>query len=138
MNLSGQGVVPLMRKFKVKPEDLLVIHDDLDLSFGGIRLRPGGSAGGHRGVQSIIDQLQTRNFPRLRVGIDRPPEGEDAAEYVLHPFPWDNRETLDEMLELAVAAVRVWVAEGIETAMNRSNKRRSQKSDPQDCGIPDR
>jgi len=122
MNSSGLAVRPIMRKWDVAPASLLVISDDLDLPFGSIRLRPGGSAGGHRGIQSIIDNLGTHHFPRLRIGIGRPPEDEDAVSYVLSPFPRDDRERLAEILEDAAAAAACWVAEGIDAAMNRYNR----------------
>ena len=125
MNLSGQAVRPLLRRFNLSPDDLLVVCDDLDLPFGAIRLRAAGSAGGHRGVQSIIDHLGTQEFARLRIGIGRPPEGEeeDAVAYVLSPVPWDLRQQWDEVLDQAAAAAQAWVSLGLETAMNRFNKR---------------
>lgn len=122
MNSSGLAVRPVMRKWSVPPASLLVISDDLDLPFGSIRLRPGGSAGGHRGIQSIIDSLGTQHFPRLRIGIGRPPEGVDPASYVLSPFPQDDRERLAEILEDAAAAAACWVTDGIDAAMNRYNR----------------
>jgi PTH1 family peptidyl-tRNA hydrolase len=124
MNLSGQAVRTLLRRFNLDPADLLVVHDDLDLSFGAIRLRAEGGAGGHRGVQSIIDELGTRGFARLRIGIGRPPEGEDAVEYVLGRVAWDLRQQWDEVLEQAAAAAQGWVSLGLETAMNRFNTTR--------------
>jgi PTH1 family peptidyl-tRNA hydrolase len=123
MNLSGQAVRPLLRRFHLSPDALLVVCDDLDLSFGAIRLRAAGSAGGHRGVQSIIDQLGSQEFARLRIGIGRPPEGDDTVPYVLSPVAWDLRQQWDEVLDKAVAAAQAWVSLGTEVAMNRFNKR---------------
>jgi PTH1 family peptidyl-tRNA hydrolase len=124
MNLSGQAVRPLLRRYNLAPADLLVIHDDLDLPFGAIRLRAAGSAGGHRGVQSIIDDLGTQEFARLRIGIGHPPEGEDAVAYVLGLVPWDLRQQWGGVLEQAVAAAQGWASLGLETAMNRFNTNR--------------
>lgn len=122
MNSSGRAVRPVLRKWGIAPDSLLVISDDLDLPFGAIRLRPGGGAGGHRGIQSVIDSLGTHQFPRLRIGIGRPPDGMDAADYVLSPFSSDQRERLEEILNVATAAAVCWVTDGIEAAMNRYNR----------------
>ena len=124
MNLSGQAVRQLLRRFNLAPADLLVVHDDLDLPFGAIRLRAEGSAGGHRGVQSIIDELGTREFARLRIGIGRPQEGEDTVDYVLGLVSWDLRPQWDEVLAQASAAAKGWASLGLETAMNRFNTNR--------------
>lgn len=122
MNLSGHAVKPLMKKYGMTPDRLLVISDDLDLPFGTLRLRPGGGAGGQKGVQSIIDNLGTREFARLRIGIGRPPEGCDPADYVLSPFPFEDRERLELVLEQAREAALCWLSRGIEEAMNRYNR----------------
>ncbi|HBG23320.1 MAG: aminoacyl-tRNA hydrolase [Syntrophaceticus sp.] len=122
MNLSGKAVRPLLRQTGLLPRDLLAIHDDMDLPSGKIRLRPGGgSAGGHRGVQSIIDHLQSRDFARLRIGVGRPPEGEDPAEYVLQPIPYEERTAFDALWKQAGDAASSWAVQGIETAMNKHN-----------------
>jgi PTH1 family peptidyl-tRNA hydrolase len=121
MNRSGEAVRPLLRRLRLAPADLLVVCDDLDLPFGAIRLRAAGSAGGHRGVQSIIDQLGTQEFPRLRVGIGRPPEGEDPVSYVLGLIPRNDRQQLDQALDQAAAAARTWVTAGLEATMNSFN-----------------
>ncbi len=120
MNLSGQAIRPLLRQLSLSPEDLLVVYDDLDLPPGEIRMRPGGGAGGHKGVRSVIDHLGTRDFPRLRIGIGRPWDG-DSVNYVLEPFPWEDREFYDDLWKTAGMAARCWVAEGIQTAMNKFN-----------------
>jgi PTH1 family peptidyl-tRNA hydrolase len=123
MNLSGEAVEALLSYWNLDPEDMLVIHDDLDLPVGSIRLRPGGGSGGHKGVQSIIDCLQCQSFARLRIGIGRPPAGEDVVEYVLKPFSLEERSALEDVWELAADAACCWVKMGIETAMNRYNRR---------------
>lgn len=121
MNLSGQAVSSLLRYYKLSLEQLLVIHDDLDLPFGTLRLRPGGGPGGQKGLASIIEQVGTQNFPRLRIGIGRPPGQMDAAAYVLQNFRGDDLEELPFVLRKATEAVEMFVAEGIEAAMNAYN-----------------
>jgi PTH1 family peptidyl-tRNA hydrolase len=122
MNLSGKAIQPLLRQLGLQPQDLLVIHDDLDLPSGSIRLRPGGGSGGHKGVQSIIDHLGSRDFARLRIGIGRPAEGADPVDYVLEPFPWEERPFFEDVWMLAGDAARCWASHGIQTAMNKYNR----------------
>ena len=121
MNESGRAVVPLVRFYKVRLEHLLVVYDDLDLPLGTLRLRPGGGSGGHKGMRSIIEHLGTQDFPRLRIGIGRPPGRMDPAAYVLQDFSADEKSLLEETLERAVVAIEAWLREGIDTAMNRCN-----------------
>ena len=120
MNLSGEAVERLARFYKLPPQGILVIYDDLDLPLGRIRLRPEGGSGGHKGMKSIIEHLGTGGFPRLRVGIGRPTRG-DPVDYVLSDFAPDERMTIEETYERAISAVELWLAEGIEAAMNRYN-----------------
>ncbi|MDQ7843896.1 MAG: aminoacyl-tRNA hydrolase [Armatimonadota bacterium] len=121
VNVSGAAVLELCRRHRVDVQDIIVVADDLDLPLGRIRLRPGGSAGGHNGLKSIIEALGTTNFPRLRVGIGRPPEGVDPADYVLARFRPEEQPVVDEVLERAAQALEVAVTEGIPAAMNRFN-----------------
>ncbi|WP_299024252.1 aminoacyl-tRNA hydrolase [uncultured Thermanaerothrix sp.] len=121
MNLSGEAVGSLVRYYKIPLAHLLVIHDDLDLPFGVIRLRPGGGAGGHKGLLSIMDRLGTQNFPRLRFGIGRPPGKMDPADYVLQDFGANEQPTLELLIDRAVQAIHVFVTEGLDAAMNRFN-----------------
>jgi PTH1 family peptidyl-tRNA hydrolase len=121
MNDSGQAVAPLMRFYKIPNEKLLVVHDDLDLPFGTLRLRPRGGAGGQRGMGSIMAKLDTQDFARLRVGIGRPPGRMDPRDYVLHDFDAEEEAILPEVLDHAVDAIRRFVAAGIEQAMNDFN-----------------
>lgn len=121
MNESGRAVVPLARFYKVPPERLLVVYDDLDLPPGTLRLRPEGGSGGHKGVRSIIEQLGEQGFPRLRIGIGRPPEQMDPVDYVLQDFSAEETPLIEETLGRAVAAIETWLAEGIEMAMSRHN-----------------
>lgn len=121
MNLSGQAVSSLVRFYKVTLENLLVIYDDVDLPLGTLRLRPGGGAGGHKGMQSIIQQLGTLDFPRLRLGIGRPTGKKSAASYVLKDFSTDENEFLPVILDQGVDAALTFVTDGIDIAMNNYN-----------------
>ena len=121
MNNSGQSVAPLARFYKIPLEQILVVHDDLDLPLGSLRLRPLGGTGGQKGMESIVNKLGTREFPRLRVGIGRPPGRMDPADYVLHDFDPSQQDLLPEVLGRAVDAIRMFVLEGIEPAMNVYN-----------------
>jgi peptidyl-tRNA hydrolase, PTH1 family len=121
MNDSGQAVASLLRFYKIPLEHLMVVHDDLDLPFGTLRLRPGGGTGGQRGMESIVSRLGTRDFPRLRFGIGRPPGRMDPKDYVLHDFDPQQAAFLPEMLHTAVAAIRAFLTDGIQRAMNDFN-----------------
>jgi PTH1 family peptidyl-tRNA hydrolase len=122
MNLSGGAVSRVSRSFEVSPEDILVVYDDLDLPLGRLRLRPEGGSGGHRGMRSIIDQLGTRSFARLRVGIDRPPGQVNPADYVLEAFTGDEEAIVAEAIRQAVAAIECCLEEGLVVAMDRFNR----------------
>ncbi len=122
MNDSGQAVGPLVRWHKLDPQQqLLVIYDDLDLPFGTIRIRADGSAGGQNGMKSIITHLGTNVFPRLRVGIGRPPEGWDTRDYVLGNWSRAETEQLPDLYGRVADAVETFVREGLLAAMNRYN-----------------
>lgn len=121
MNLSGQAVGGLLNYYKVPLGNLLVAYDDVDLPLGTLRLRPGGGSAGQKGMQSIIERLGSQDFPRLRIGIDRPPGRMDAAAYVLQDFSRQQVEFLTPVLERAVDAVLVFVTQGLEAAMNQFN-----------------
>jgi len=120
MNLSGRSVGQALRFYKLEPADVLVVCDDLSLPLGKLRLRPGGSDGGQKGLRDIIAHLGTDGFPRLRIGIGE--RGEvDAADFVLSRFRSAERPIIDDALILATQAVAVWVAQGLDAAMNRFN-----------------
>ncbi len=121
MNLSGESVAPLARFYQVDPADMLVIHDDLDLESGKLRLRPGGSSGGQNGIKSIIEKLGTQEFGRARVGIGRPPGRMDPAAWVLQDFGPAEHELFAPLRERVVDAVEAWLFEGMTAAMNRFN-----------------
>jgi len=99
MNNSGEAVVELMHFYKINPDEILAIHDDLDLPLGSIRLRVGGSSGGHNGVESIIQHIGTDDFKRVRLGINRPPTNIPAEDYVLQPFPESDQGVVDEVID---------------------------------------
>lgn len=129
MNLSGRAVGRLQRAHSVPAECLLVVYDDLDLPLGRLRLRPEGGSGGHKGMRSIQEVVGTQSFPRLRVGIDRPPGGVDPADYVLQPFAAADRPLLDAAIDRAVAAIACWLTEGVTVAMDRFNQPLLEESD---------
>jgi peptidyl-tRNA hydrolase, PTH1 family len=122
MNHSGESVKALLGHFGLAPEDLIVIHDDLDLPFGRIRIRPTGGAGGHRGVLSIMESLAAGQFYRVRVGIGRPPDGVDAVDFVLENFTLQEVDPLDELISRASEAVVSLLREGERRAMEQYNR----------------
>lgn len=121
MNLSGHSVQGLAHFYKLPLENLLVAHDDLDLPFGTIRLRPGGGPGGQKGVASAIESLGTKDFVRLRLGIGRPPGRMDPAAYVLQDFSRDEMKELSAILDRAADAALEFVVNGLDKAMNKYN-----------------
>lgn len=121
MNLSGSAVQGLAAFYKIPPERILVIYDDLDLPAGTLRIRPKGGTGGHKGMTDIIQRLGTQDFPRIRFGIGRPPGRMDPAAYVLRPFDRDELSQVEDAIDRAVKAVEAWLREGIDIAMNRYN-----------------
>lgn len=121
MNLSGQAVVGLMNFYKIPHENLLVIHDDIDLPFGTIRIRPKGGSAGQRGLGSIIEKLGSQEFARMRLGVGRPPGQMIAKEYVLQHFSKDEDEILKVLLDKSCEAAREFVNNGLDAAMNRYN-----------------
>ncbi len=123
MNLSGEAVKKALRYFDARPEDLVVVHDDLDLSLGRIRFKVRGGDGGHLGVRSIIESIGTNSFLRLKVGIGRPPRGIEVAEYVLNDFDLAEIPDLERVIDQATEALRVLFAEGLQIAMNRFQKK---------------
>ncbi|HZT08327.1 MAG TPA: aminoacyl-tRNA hydrolase [Chloroflexota bacterium] len=123
MNASGAPVALLRKRHNVwSLDDLLVVVDDMDLALGTVRLRPRGSAGGHNGLKSIIDALGSQDFPRLRVGIGRPPPGVDPIDYVLTRFSPAERATIEKAIATAADAVECWIEHGADETMNRFNR----------------
>lgn len=121
MNLSGQAIQGLAHFYKLPLEQLLVAHDDLDLPFGTIRVRPGGGPGGQKGVASAIERLGTKDFARLRLGIGRPPGRMEPADYVLQDFSRDEMKQVSEVLDRAADAALCFVIEGLDKTMNKFN-----------------
>jgi PTH1 family peptidyl-tRNA hydrolase len=122
MNLSGEAVSRLMQRFQIPLHDLVVIHDDLDIPLGNIRIRQEGSSGGHKGVESIIDCLETQSFPRIRVGIGHAEEdSEDAVAYVLSDFSPTESAVVEKTITRVAEAILCLLVEGITSAMNRYN-----------------
>lgn len=122
MNRSGLAVKELLGKYRGTTEDLLVVYDDLDLPFGRIRVRPQGSAGGHRGMKSILESFAGAPFCRVRVGIGRPPDDVDPVDYVLEPFNQAESRELSELIDRAAAAVECILRDGIQRAMELFNR----------------
>jgi len=122
MNLSGPSVKALMAKHGTPPEQVIVVYDDLDLPWAGVRIRPNGSAGGHHGMESVIGSIGTAEFPRIRLGIDTGRTDRDGAGFVLSPFRKTQMQELDELLDYASRAVESIIAEGVEKAMTKFNR----------------
>lgn len=127
MNLSGPAVKALLKKYKAGLEDLLVVCDDLDLEFGRLKIKSGGTSAGHRGVQSVIEALAGDSFSRLRVGIGRPGARQEASEYVLSPFTRQEKESLAGIIGQAGQCCKVWLEQGTTEAMNTYNRRSEAK-----------
>ncbi len=129
MNQSGQAVSQLVKKYKVRLDDLLIVYDELDLPLGKIRIRPGGSSAGHKGIESIIRELGSENFPRLRVGIGRPVSTEglpedtnaDVITYLLSELPSGVKRAINQVLPRVNEAIHCIITEGLTAAMNKYN-----------------
>jgi PTH1 family peptidyl-tRNA hydrolase len=121
MNLSGEAVAALIRRYKVSTKDIIVVYDDLDLPLGKIRIRENGSSGGHNGLKSIIARLGTQDFPRIRVGIAPVEEDADAIEHVLSDFTPEEKTVMKEVYPRVAAAIHCLLTEGIAAAMNKYN-----------------
>jgi len=121
MNLSGDFVAPLLSWHKIELSDLLVIHDDMDLPLGKLRLVRGGGSGGHKGLESIFQHLGTGEFPRLKIGVGHPDGAADVVNYVLSRFAPGEEELFHRVLDTTREACECWVEEGLSAAMNRFN-----------------
>lgn len=121
MNLSGTAVGKAAAFYQIAPQAIIVVHDDLDLALGRVRIVTKRGAGGHNGVRSIIEHLGAKDFVRIRVGINRPDTGQDVARYVLSVFTPDERERMQECLLSIEDGVRLIVEQGVSAAMNRIN-----------------
>ncbi|MBH0776091.1 aminoacyl-tRNA hydrolase [Nocardia bovistercoris] len=119
MNLSGRPVAALAKFFSVPATEVIVVHDELDLPFGEIKLKRGGGEGGHNGLRSISSALTTKDYLRVRLGIGRPPGRQDPADYVLKPFSTPERKEVPVIVEQAADAVELLLKVGLEPAQNR-------------------
>ena len=124
MNLSGESIRAAADFYKVEPENVLVVYDDISLEPGQLRIRAKGSAGGHNGLKNIIAHLGTQEFPRVKVGIGEKPKGMDLADYVLSCFSKGEQELMDQAFKEAARAVAVILGQGIESAMNEFNAKK--------------
>lgn len=121
MNLSGESVREVVEWYNIPLKNIIIIYDDVDLPLGRIRIRPKGSSGTHNGMKSIIYQLQSDEFPRIRIGIGKPPENWDMADYVLSRFDAEERKIIDQSISKAAEAAVEIINSGIEKAMNMYN-----------------
>jgi PTH1 family peptidyl-tRNA hydrolase len=121
MNDSGRSVNTLARYYKIPSENLLVTYDDVDLPFGTLRMRPFGGSGGHKGMKDIINRTGTEEFPRVRIGVDRPPRNLDAAAHVLRDFSKEELKILPDILDYASDSILTYIVDGIDKAMNQYN-----------------
>ena len=124
MNKSGESVRKFLDYFKISPSNVVVVHDDLDLPLGRIKLVRKGGAGGHKGVRSVIDALGTEHFPRMKIGIGRPRYGENVERFVLSPFYPEEREVVKEIIDTAAEGLIMVVEKGLDHAMNVINARK--------------
>ena len=123
MTLTGPPLKGLLRELDLTPEDLVVVHDDLDLEPGRLRIRQAGGHGGHNGTRSVIEALGTSQFVRVKIGIGRPAPGQDSADYVLEEATKDEMDVYEPCLERAVDALELLLHRGVATAMNQFNVR---------------
>jgi peptidyl-tRNA hydrolase, PTH1 family len=121
MNLSGRAVLKLMSKYYLHPQDILVVHDDLDLLLGKMKLKRGGGLAGHNGLKSIASSTGSQEFDRLRIGISRPHSEGSVTEYVLSPFSEDERPMAEQVVAEAAQVIDLYCASGFEIAMQRAN-----------------
>ena len=139
MNASGEAVSALCKKNGIDPSEVCVVSDDIDLPLGTLRMRARGSAGGQKGIASIISALGTSDFPRLRVGIrgERYSRERELADYVLEPFAKGESALFEDAIGRAVDALRIWLAEGIDAAMRETNSANPKPSSPAPASEPD-
>lgn len=123
MNLSGLAVRPLLEKYEIPPDRLILVYDELDLPWGSLRIRPRGSAAGHNGAKDVIARLGTQEFPRVRLGAHPGHPLTSGVDYLLSRFSRQQNETLDEFIDLAADATESVIAEGVELSMTRFNRR---------------
>jgi peptidyl-tRNA hydrolase, PTH1 family len=125
MNLSGEAVAPLVRRYRVEPGQLVVVHDEMDFDVARLQVKDGGGLAGHNGLRSIVAHLHTQDFLRIRIGIGKPPGRREGADHVLKRFSKAEREQIDVTIEQAADAVETIISDGVTTAMNRFNRSES-------------
>ena len=125
MNLSGMAVAQAVNFYKLQPANIIVIHDDLDMEFGRLKIVSGGGDGGHKGIRSIIEHLGTKNFPRIKIGIGRPPTPVPPDKYVLSTFNSEEKKMIEQEMSLVFEGLRVSLQRGISAAMTFINRKRS-------------
>lgn len=135
MNESGRAVGPLMSWYKLAPEDLIVVHDDMDIPAGTIRIRRKGSAGGHNGMKSILYHVGDENFPRLRIGIGRPLPGWTVVKHVLAPFSEEDAPKIREAIDYLLPALECVVTDSVDLAMNRYNPKKQKAKKKQQAAV---
>lgn len=128
MNVTGPPLKGLLRQFQLAADDLILIHDDLDLELGRLRIKRAGGHGGHNGIKSVVEALGTPEFVRVKIGVGRPAPRQDSADYVLEPVTRDERDVFEPCLERAVDALECLIHRGIEAAMNQFNVRDHQSA----------
>ena len=121
MNQSGRSIRACLDFYSLQTENILVVHDDIDIPVGRIKVVRNGGAGGHKGILSLIHYLGTREFPRVKVGVGRPRHLESIEDYVLSPFYGDEKKIIERVIQMAVRACELFVSEGVESAMNHIN-----------------
>jgi len=131
MNLSGEAVKKAYDYFRCLLDDLIIIHDDIDLDFGRLKIKKGGGDGGHKGMRSIIDHMGTDRFVRIRIGIGRPENGGEVVDYVLDPLNVSERFRLNEILDQANLLIQTLIQRGVQTAMNAFNRRKTLDLTPE-------
>lgn len=124
MNNSGEAVRDILNFYKVKPEDLIIIYDDIDIDFSSVRIRKKGSAGSHNGMKSIIYHIETDDFPRIRIGVGKKHENQDLANFVLSRFSNEETEDINIAIKKAAEAVLSIVKDGVDNAMNKYNTKK--------------
>jgi PTH1 family peptidyl-tRNA hydrolase len=132
MNLSGVAVKPLIEKNEIPPSELILVYDELDLPWGSLRIRPGGSAAGHNGAKDVIAKLGTQEFPRIRLGVHPGHPLSSGADYLLSGFTRQQKETLDAFIDHAADATESIIAEGVELSMTRFNRRAQSLGETQE------
>ena len=127
MNLSGESIREIADFYKIEPENIIILCDDINLSEGQLRIRLKGSAGGHNGLKNIISHLGTQEFPRIRIGVGEKPRGMDLADYVLGRFPKEQQAVMEEAYRDAAEAACMMIEDGADAAMNHYNRKNKEK-----------